>query len=471
MERNDKGMMLGFGLVLLLVPLVLWEPAVALTTSPPAFTDRKAGDFGMASEYLENFNQDGDAWVTTGTDYFIIYQYNGNGYDETNITRPQTSGTWGIFGFDVTCGDYNGDGYGDVIVSDPYWNDPQSIVDCGTLVCYFSNNNPISAQTSAILVEGVNQDGLGGYSIDTGNFDGDDYDDLIVGEPGYIFNNSIHGQVHIFLGCSNPGSWGSLSSSDWSVDGTSGDGNWGVCVRGIKDDDDNNDYDNFCISHSDTSGSSTPYSNKISIYYGDSDIPSLSQTPSLTIIPQNLQIGTPTDYGLDVDSGDYNGDGYNDIASITKLDQPQRGKTLFYIVIYLGSSNGYSSGSYYNYHLDWEAWSSVTDFKYEIATQGNDNGDSYDDIASSIYYYGPPPGVPPLELDDRHMGIRGNHGESPLNWSSYDWIIGVYQGDDLSMGLFHGKSLNGVYEQTGDSKDDLIVGSHQTNQIDLYEGD
>jgi len=52
MERNDKGMMLGFGLVLLLVPLVLWEPAVALTTSPPAFTDRKAGDFGMASEIL-----------------------------------------------------------------------------------------------------------------------------------------------------------------------------------------------------------------------------------------------------------------------------------------------------------------------------------------------------------------------------------------------------------------------------------
>jgi hypothetical protein len=441
-------------------------PAWAATQrSSPVFTDRKSGNFGMASELLEDFNENGDAWVTTGTSYIIIYQYNGNGYTTVNISRPQTSGTWGTFGFDVTCGDYNGDGYGDVIVSDPYWDDPQTNDDCGILVCYFSNNNPISGQTSEICIEGVNDDGLCGYSIDTGNFDGDDYDDLIVGEPG---NTTYYGTSHIFLGCSSPGSWGSLDSSDWSVDGTSSDGNWGVCVRSVKDDDDDDDYDDFCISHNGTSGTSSFKSKIVSVYYGDSDIPGLSETPQLNLTPQNMPSQNKDGYGMDVDTGDFDGDGFTDIISMNKVYT--QGKSEFWIIIFLGSSSKYSLQTYYNYRTHPEPRANVNSWKYDIATQGNDNGDAYDDVGYALYYYGPTTGMSSPSIDN-NLGVEGFYGESSLGWSSSDWIIPFPYNGDLSMGLFHGKSLNGVGEQNGDSRDDLIVGTHLSNQIDLYEGE
>ncbi len=475
MFKNRNGMTTGDGLfrvgtltgliAIVIIISSLLSVLAATQRSSPVFTNRKSSQFGMASELLENFNEDGDAWVTTGTNYFLIYQYNGNGYSTTNISRPQIQGTWGTYGFDVTCGDYNGDGYGDVIVSDPYWDDPQNTQNCGILVCYFSDDDPVSEQTDEISVEGVNTNGLGGYCIDTGNFNGDDYDDLIVGEPGYSSN---YGQAHIFLGCSNPAAWGSFSSPDKSIPGSAYKKNWGVCVRSIEDDDDGDDYDDFCISNAKTSGSNPPISNQVAVYYGELDISNIDNTPSIWLEPQNMPSGTNSSYGMDVDTGDFNADGYMDIISMNKV-YTTSGKSEFWIDIFLGSSSKYSTQNYFNYRTHVESWADVTPWQYEIATQGNDNGDAYDDVGYALYYYGPPPGNPtPI---DQHFGIEGFYGESSLGWSSSDWIIPFPVGGDLSMGLFHGKSLNGVGEQNGDSKDDLIVGTYLKNQIDLYEGD
>jgi hypothetical protein len=92
------------------------------------------------------------------------------------------------FGFALTAGDFDGDGYTDLAVGVPYehWNDP----DTGIVQVLYGTADGLSAvgdqlwrQDVTGIEGGEETDDRFGYAVAAGDFDGDDYTDLAIGVP------------------------------------------------------------------------------------------------------------------------------------------------------------------------------------------------------------------------------------------------------------------------------------------------
>ncbi len=92
------------------------------------------------------------------------------------------------FGFALTAGDFDDDGYADLAVGVPYehWNDP----DTGIVQVIYGSADGLSAvgdqlwrQDVTDIEGGEEADDRFGYALAAGNFDGDEYADLAIGVP------------------------------------------------------------------------------------------------------------------------------------------------------------------------------------------------------------------------------------------------------------------------------------------------
>jgi len=104
----------------------------------------------------------------------------------------------GRLGFSVaSAGDVNGDGYGDVIVSAPYFDAGQT--NEGAAFVYLGSPARSGSDTSATAAAQLESDlafaNLGESVAGAGDVNGDGYDDVIVGDPNYG-----NGAAFVFLG-------------------------------------------------------------------------------------------------------------------------------------------------------------------------------------------------------------------------------------------------------------------------------
>ena len=88
------------------------------------------------------------------------------------------------FGFSVaTAGDVNGDGYSDVVIGAPYYDD-STHVDCGAAFVYYGSASGLSETPAWTHLIGE-EDSEFGYSVATAGDDtGDGFADVIIGAPG-----------------------------------------------------------------------------------------------------------------------------------------------------------------------------------------------------------------------------------------------------------------------------------------------
>lgn len=259
-----------------------------------------AGQFGYSVSGAGDFNNDGYADVLIGAPGIdSVYFMHGRDTSWTGNLASQSELLSGDTGFGTSVagiGDYNGDGYADFVVGAPYAGGSTN----GSIRMYFGNANGTTTLSDTII--GAAGEGLGEDVFGIGDINGDGLSDMIVGTNG---NGG-----KIFFGASG----NSIGSASVELDIPAGTNNYAVTGGGGVGDFNGDGYDDFVIAIGDNDSTSAY------VVYGKQD---WSGTPTIDASylknPENAQEirynGANNLHELEISGiGDINGDGYDDFA-------------------------------------------------------------------------------------------------------------------------------------------------------------
>ncbi|MDP3275355.1 MAG: VCBS repeat-containing protein [Deltaproteobacteria bacterium] len=238
-----------------------------------------------------------------------------------------------------TEGDYNGDGFAEVVVSAPY-ADPMGLRDAGSVSVYNGGATGVSA-TAAVVFSGAEQQHLGGAVASAGDLNGDGFADLVVGAPlAGVSAPYGRGYVRVYYGSAEglsesrrtllepvpsegifEGGFGAALSSAGDVNG---DGFGDLVVGQFKRDD---------VGHQSLGN--------VLVFYGSAT--GITATPALVLRTGEVDDG----FGSAVaGAGDLNGDGFADLVvgspltSIGRLGDPSAVPWVGAVRVYYGSAAG-----------------------------------------------------------------------------------------------------------------------------------
>ena len=332
-----------------------------------------------------------------------------------------------------TAGDVNGDGYSDVVVGAPGYDNGEN--EEGRVLVYTGSASGLGT-APAWTAEGNQPESTLGLSVAAaGDVNGDGYADVIVGAPGgdssrvLVFHGSASG-----LG-TNP-AWSAeteLSSDSYGASvSTAGDVNgdgYADVVIGVID---------YSLLHFGEGRAVT--------YHGSAS--GLEATAAW--MTENIE-----GFGGSSTAGDVNGDGYADVivgAPWYDTMVPNDGRAF----VYLGSAYGLGTNP------SWEMWGFHEDFNFgTVATAGDVNGDGYADVIVGEPGYAYP--FDPTH-DDHGRALVFHGGPSTLAEES-EWIA---EGSQESANL--GWSVSTAGDVNGDGFADVIIGAPHYDSGELYEG-
>lgn len=301
-------------------------------------------------------------------------------------------------GFSVeTAGDFNGDGYDDVIVG-AIWADPSSRSEAGISYIIYGSSSPVNIDLASlttsqgISIFGASSGGWNGWSVaPAGDFNNDGYDDVIVGARHASPSSSRSGAgiSYVIYGSRSPTNidLASLTSSQGiAIFGTTKDGQSGISVASAGDIN-KDGFGDFMIGAYRTSPLSRSIAGTAYVIYGaqnlvNINLSSLTTSQGIAIYGASANDGTGNDVAS---AGDVNGDGYNDIIVSSHLSDPSgktnAGKTF---IIYGGKNLvNIDLASITTSQGIAIIGESATDFNgFSVSSAGDFNGDGYYDIIS-----------------------------------------------------------------------------------------
>jgi hypothetical protein len=302
------------------------------------FADMISGAFGYNSN--------------TGRAY--VYTNTMTGEDIPDLTMTGVA-TGQYFGESVSsAGDVNGDGYDDVIVGAPPY---QNLT--GRAYIFFGGE--ILNNVADVTLTGTSTNQYFGESVSSaGDVNGDGYEDVIVGEPEY-FNSPSPGKAYIFFG-------GVTMNNivDVTLTGEAVNDYFGRSVSSAGDVNGDGLDDVITGARGPGSGRGKAY-----IFYGGIN---MNNTPDVIMIGEAID----NYFGTSVSSaGDLNGDGFSDViigadyASLT-------GKAYIFF-------GGAAMNNIADVTLTGEAVNNF--FGHSVSSAGDVNGDGFDDVIVGAYQY------------------------------------------------------------------------------------
>jgi len=226
----------------------------------------------------------------------------------------------------ASAGDVNGDGKDDVIVGAPTYQG--TFPDEGKAFVYYGSTTGVGATAAWSASGGQASSGFGNAVSSAGDVNGDGFDDVIVGAPGYGNGESGEGKVSLFLG-----SGGGLSATPaWTAEGGQLDAALGTSVAGAGDVN-GDGFDDVIVG---APGFDNGEADEGAAFLFLGTASGLETAPAWSA--ESDQAGAR--FGISVSSaGDVNGDGLSDLlvgASLYDVTTTNEGRAY----LYLGGAGG-----------------------------------------------------------------------------------------------------------------------------------
>ncbi|NUM45746.1 MAG: FG-GAP repeat protein, partial [Anaerolineales bacterium] len=435
--------------------VILYLGGTTSVYSSKLFEGEQVGaQFGYAVNTGGDVNGDGYADILVGAPYYNdmytdegkAFLYYGKSASDSPLAADWTAGggqNVAQFGRTVApAGDVNGDGFADIVLGMSLY-DYISQTDAGRTVVYFGGADNLSA-TPGWTTESDQGAAQAGFAVSTaGDLNGDGFADLAIGIPYFDGGNTNEGRVVVYKGSAS--GWGSTPA--WTLEIDRNNAHFGYTVSSAGDID-GNGYDDLVIGAPNYSTGK----GRFYVYYWD------AEGVASSVWLEGSQAGARFGQAVST-AGDVNGDGFGDLlvgAPFYDGSFSDGGK----VFLYLGSENGLIPTPF------WTAQGQVPGgmFGDAVGTAGDVRADGFSDLIIGAWKGENPGNAEATSTDDNGVAYV-YYGSASGPGATYAWLA---EGEDFFD--YFGKAVGTAGDVNGDGFADVVVGAPNAENGENNEG-